>query len=67
MVAGKQLDDQDEHTLFNDAIDIIDRARPRGVMIETVRGFLDAVFHDYRERSGRNLTSWDYTSGDAWG
>lgn len=48
-VAGKQLGEQDERNLFNDAIDIVDAARPRAIMIENVRGFLDAVFHDYRE------------------
>ncbi len=49
-VAGKQLGECDERNLFNDAIDIIDTIRPRAVLIENVRGFLDAVFHDYRER-----------------
>ncbi|MEP2988469.1 MAG: DNA cytosine methyltransferase [Parasphingorhabdus sp.] len=49
-VAGKQLGEKDERNLFADAIDIIDATRPRAVMIENVRGFLDAVFHDYRER-----------------
>ena len=48
-VAGKQLGEHDERNLFNDAIDIVDVARPRAVMIENVRGFLDAVFYDYRE------------------
>ncbi|NQV44870.1 MAG: DNA cytosine methyltransferase, partial [Rhodospirillales bacterium] len=47
-IAGKQLGERDERNLFNDAIDIVDAARPRAVMIENVRGFLDAVFHDYR-------------------
>ena len=42
--AGKQLGEKDERNLFNDAIEIIDAARPRAVMIENVRGFLDAVF-----------------------
>lgn len=49
-VAGKQLGELDERNLFNDAIDIVDATRPQAVMIENVRGFLDAVFHDYRER-----------------
>lgn len=46
--AGKQLGQADERNLFDDAIDVIDAMRPRAVMIENVRGFLDAVFEDYR-------------------
>lgn len=49
-VAGKQLGEQDERNLFNDAIDIVADIRPKAVMIENVRGFLDPVFHEYRER-----------------
>ncbi|MDF1671038.1 MAG: DNA cytosine methyltransferase [Roseovarius sp.] len=59
-VAGKQLGEQDERNLFNDAIDIIDAARPRAVMIENVRGFLDAVFHDYREKLKTQLGKLGY-------
>lgn len=59
-VAGKQLGERDERNLFNDAIDIIDAARPRAVMIENVRGFLDAVFHDYRERLRTQLSKLGY-------
>lgn len=47
-VAGKQLGALDERNLFPDALDIIDAIRPKAVMIENVRGFLDAVFEDYR-------------------
>jgi DNA (cytosine-5)-methyltransferase 1 len=59
-VAGKQLGEKDERNLFNDALDIIDAARPRAVMIENVRGFLDAVFHDYRERLKSQLDKLGY-------
>ena len=48
-VAGKQLGDKDERNLFPDALDIVDSIRPRAVMIENVRGFLDATFSDYRD------------------
>ena len=61
-VAGKQLGEADERNLFNDAIDIIDAARPRAVMIENVRGFLDAVFHDYRERLKSQLDRLGYAT-----
>lgn len=59
-VAGKQLGELDERNLFNDAIDIVDATRPRAVMIENVRGFLDAVFHDYRERLKVQLKKLGY-------
>lgn len=59
-VAGKQLGEKDERNLFNDALDIVDAARPRAVMIENVRGFLDAVFHDYRERLKDQLAKLGY-------
>lgn len=48
-VAGKQLGDKDERNLFPDALDIVDAIRPRAVMIENVRGFLDTTFSEYRE------------------
>jgi DNA (cytosine-5)-methyltransferase 1 len=47
--AGKQLGKNDERNLFPVAIDIVDQLRPRAVMIESVRGILDAVFEDYRK------------------
>lgn len=59
-VAGKQLGANDERNLFPDALDIIDAIRPRAIMIENVRGFLDAVFQDYRENLKRQLKSLGY-------
>lgn len=47
-IAGKQLGEKDERNLFPAAIRIIDETRPRAIMIENVRGFLGAVFEDYR-------------------
>lgn len=47
-VAGKQLGKNDERNLFPAAIRLIDETKPKAVMIENVRGFLDAVFEDYR-------------------
>lgn len=61
-VAGKQLGDLDERNLFPDAIDIVDAIRPKAVMIENVRGFLDAVFHDYREGLKRQLKALGYVT-----
>lgn len=47
-VAGKQLGKDDERNLFPAAIRLVDEIKPKAVMIENVRGFLDAVFEDYR-------------------
>ena len=47
-VAGKQLGKDDERNLFSHALRIIEESSPKAVMIENVRGFLDAVFIDYR-------------------
>lgn len=48
-IAGKQLGKSDERNLFPAAIRIIEQVKPRAVMIENVRGILDAVFEDYRK------------------
>lgn len=60
--AGKQLGAADERNLFDDALDIIDTVRPRAVMIENVRGFLDAVFADYRQHLKKQLKKLGYHS-----
>lgn len=60
--AGKQLGKLDERNLFPVAIDIIDELRPRAVMIENVRGILDAVFEDYRKFIAGRLKKLGYTT-----
>lgn len=47
-IASKQLGEKDERDLFPEAIRLIREMRPRSVMLENVRGFLDAKFDDYR-------------------
>lgn len=47
-IAGKQLGENDERNLFPAAIRLVDEIRPKAIMIENVRGFLGAVFEDYR-------------------
>jgi DNA (cytosine-5)-methyltransferase 1 len=59
-IAGKQLGALDERNLFPDALDIIDATKPKAVMIENVRGFLDAVFEDYRLHLRRQLKKLGY-------
>ena len=46
--AGKQLGAEDERDLFPEALRLVDECRPRAVMLENVRGLLDAVFDEYR-------------------
>jgi DNA (cytosine-5)-methyltransferase 1 len=62
-IAGKQLGRADERNLFPIAIDLIDEIRPKAIMIENVRGFLDAVFDDYRRSISSKLKKLGYTTG----
>lgn len=59
-VAGKQLGERDERNLFPTAIRLVDEIKPRAVMIENVRGFLDTVFEDYRAHIRRQLKKLGY-------
>jgi DNA (cytosine-5)-methyltransferase 1 len=61
-VAGKQLGEDDERNLFPQAIRLIAEARPVAVMIENVRGFLDAIFADYRKYLAGQLKKLGYQS-----
>lgn len=62
-IAGKQLGTKDERNLFPAMIRLVDEIRPRGVMIENVRGILDAVFEDYRQYVGAELLKLGYQPG----
>lgn len=62
-VAGKQLGRDDERNLFPPMIGLVDQLRPKAVMIENVRGILDAVFHDYRQYVGGELKKLGYKTG----
>ena len=61
-MAGKQLGEKDERNLFPAAIRLIDEIRPKAVMIENVRGFLSAVFDDYRNHLKVQLKKLGYTA-----
>ena len=61
-VAGKQLGSNDERDLFPEALRLVDEVRPRFVMLENVRGFLDAVFEDYREHLKQKLKKMGYVA-----
>lgn len=62
-VAGKQLGKRDERNLFPAMIRLVDEIRPRAVMIENVRGILDAVFEDYRGHVAEELSKLGYHTG----
>ncbi|MBC7808936.1 MAG: DNA cytosine methyltransferase [Akkermansiaceae bacterium] len=59
-VAGKQLGCDDERDLFPQAIRLIQECRPRAIMLENVRGFLDASFAAYRTNLFYSLESMGY-------
>ena len=59
-VASRQLGEDDERDLFPQAIRLISEIRPRAVMLENVRGFLDPKFADYRERILGSITRLGY-------
>jgi DNA (cytosine-5)-methyltransferase 1 len=61
--AGKQLGEHDERNLFPEAIRLVDECRPRAVMLENVRGLLDAVFDDYRHNVEKQLVKLGYLPG----
>lgn len=61
--AGKQLGENDERDLFPDAVRLVDECRPQAVMLENVRGLLDAVFADYRSNVEEQLKKLGYTPG----
>ena len=58
--AGKQLGERDERNLFPAAIRLIEEIRPKAIMIENVRGFLSAVFEDYRNGLKSQLEKLGY-------
>lgn len=72
-VAGKQLGANDERDLFPEALRLISECRPKAVMLENVRGFLGAVFDDYRSKLKKQLeeqgywTSWQLLNASDFG
>ncbi len=62
-VAGKQLGRLDERNLFPSMVRVVDQVRPRAVVVENVRGILDAVFEDYRRHVSQQLRKLGYEPG----
>jgi DNA (cytosine-5)-methyltransferase 1 len=48
-IAGKQLGKEDERDLFPEALRLINECRPNAILLENVKGLLDAKFKAYRE------------------
>lgn len=61
-VAGKQLGSEDERDLFPEALRLVEECRPRAVMLENVRGFLDPSFETYRQDLRDAFTELGYVA-----
>jgi DNA (cytosine-5)-methyltransferase 1 len=60
-IAGKQLGEDDERDLFPKALDIVEGADPRAVLLENVRGLSSVRFSNYRAQIVDRLESLGYT------
>ncbi len=60
--AGKQLGKADERNLFPAALEIISTTKPSAVMIENVRGLMDASFSGYRDYISSQIKKMGYTT-----
>ena len=61
-VAGKQLGQDDERDLFPEAIRLIREIKPKAVMLENVRGFLDPGFEEYRNHIFNAIRDLGYST-----
>lgn len=59
-IAGKQLGKNDDRDLFPEAIRLISEIKPRAVMLENVRGFLDSGFTEYRQFILKSIENLGY-------
>lgn len=60
--AGKQLGSDDERDMFPEALRLVEEIRPKAVMLENVRGLMDAVFEDYRKKIQKRLNKLGYVT-----
>jgi DNA (cytosine-5)-methyltransferase 1 len=58
--AGKQLGALDERNLFPAGLRIVSEAKPRAVMFENVKGFLEPRFEAYRNQIAQDLRQLGY-------
>ena len=61
--AGKQLGILDERNLFPEVMRLAEEIRPKAIMLENVRGFLDPVFEDFRNGLEHSLSKLGYKVG----
>lgn len=61
-MAGKQLGQDDERDLFPEMLRLVDEISPKVVMIENVRGLLDAKFDGYRQKILSRLNELGYNT-----
>ena len=59
-IASKQLGEKDERDLFPETIRLISEIKPRAIMLENVRGFLDKKFDNYREHIINSIKKLGY-------
>lgn len=59
-IAGKQKGGDDERDMFPAALEIVQKAKPRGVMLENVPGFASSKFEEYRNQLLNKLSKMGY-------
>jgi DNA (cytosine-5)-methyltransferase 1 len=59
-IAGKQLGADDDRDMFPAAISIVDRIRPRAVLLENVPGLAASKFESYRRELMSQLSRFGY-------
>ncbi len=59
-IAGKKLGEKDDRDLFPEILRLADEIRPKAVMIENVKGFLDPKFEMYRNSIIKKLNESGY-------
>ena len=58
--AGKQLGQDDDRDLFPAALKIVEKTRPKAVMLENVAGLMEPKFEDYRDQINQSLKGMGY-------
>lgn len=61
-IAGKQLGENDERDMFPAALRLVEEIKPRGVMLENVKGLMSKKFSAYREGIIQKLFALGYES-----
>jgi len=59
-IGGKQLGQQDERDLFPEALRVIEECKPRGILLENVRGLAGTKFSSYRTNILKRLSKLGY-------